>query len=190
MRHDSILSALLVASMLTGCAGVFSPQPVGEAPLALVADEWEGTWTDSRDFLEIRVIDAASGRLEAAWIEASANGFELERIEVLVRASGEALFGNALDEDRSDAAGAGKAPHRYAFFRMARAEGKIVIWWPRLESFARLVEEGGLPGTVTEEGDVVLGELSKEHLSLLAGDEGAALFEWDEPGVLFRPSGD
>jgi hypothetical protein len=188
MRTLLVPAAFLAALVLTGCTGVFSPQPIGGSPLALAPEEWEGTWTDSQDFLEIRVIDSESGRIEAAWIETRGDGFELERVEVLIRQTGDALFGNAI-ENPDEKESAEEAEFRYAFFRIGREGEKIIVWWPSVEAFKAAVEEGTLPGVVTEGGDVVLGDLGPEHLAILAADESAVLFSWKEPGTLFRPGG-
>jgi hypothetical protein len=188
MRTLLVRGTLLAALALTGCTGVFSPKPIGESPFALAPEEWEGTWTDSQDFLEIRVIDAESGRIEAAWIETRDDGFGLERVEVLIRQTGDALFGNAI-ENSEEKENAEEAETRYAFFRIGRDGEKLVVWWPSVEAFKAAVEEGTLPGVVTEGGDVVLGDLGPEHQAVLAADESAVLFSWKEPGTLFRPGG-
>lgn len=185
MRTHGLLLTTLVGLTLTACAGVFSTQPVGREPLMLLAEDWEGTWTDSEGFLEIRIVDADSGRLEAAWIEKKEGDFKLERVEVLVRQEGEAVFGNAIEEPESDEVQDPKKP-RYAFFRLARDGGKIVIWWPSVEGFKALVNAGTLPGKVTDGNDVELGPLDPEHLAMLARGESSGLWQWQEPGVLFR----
>jgi hypothetical protein len=179
----------LFSFTLSGCTTVMSTQPVGETPMVLVAEEWEGTRSDTEDFLEMRVIDAEGGRLEAAWIEGREDGFELERIEVVVRRSGDAIFGNALEEADAEDEPGGKAEAEtlYAFFRLARDGEKLVIWWPEADAFRELVESGTLPGRVTEGKDVVLETLSAEQLALLSSNESAYLYGWKEPGVLFRP---
>jgi hypothetical protein len=185
MRTHKLLLTTLAGLALTACSGVFSTQPVGREPVTLVAEEWEGTWTDSEGFLEIRIVDADSGRLEAAWIERREGDFELERVEVLLRREGEAVFGSSIQEPESDGDRESEK-QRYAFFRLARDGGKIVIWWPSVEAFKDLVEAGTLPGKVTEGDDVELGPLEPEHLAMLAQAEGSGLWQWQEPGVLFR----
>jgi len=186
MRTHGLLLTTLVGLTLAACSGVFSTQPVGREPVTLVAEEWEGTWTDSENFLEIRIVDADSGRLEAAWIERRDGDFELERVEVLVRREGGAIFGNSLQEPESGEGRESEEPRRYAFFRLTRDDGKILIWWPNVDAFKALVEAGTLPGEVTEGNDVELGPLEPEHLALLAGGASSGLWQWQEPGVLFR----
>src|SRR5210317_1214779 len=97
MRMRGLFTSLMIALLLGGCSAVLTTEPIGEEPLLIVAEEWEGTWTDSEDFLEIRVVDSAMGRLEVAWIETDAEGFELERVDVLLRQGGEAIYANVLE---------------------------------------------------------------------------------------------
>lgn len=194
MRMRDVLASLLIGSLLGGCSAVLSTEPVGNEPLVLLAEEWDGTWSDSEDFLEIRVVEPEAGRLGVAWIEYSVNGFDLEHLDVWLRRSGDVIFANVLevsDEDPGtdgsvDDTGAEAEP--YAFFRLAREDGKLVVWNPKLEAFKALVEDGKLPGTVTEGGDVVLGTLSDAQLALLASDDSAHLWSWKEPGILLRTS--
>ena len=193
MRIQLICLSAFLSLTLAGCTTVMSTQPVGEVPVALTAEDWEGTWTDSEDFLEIRVIDGEAGQLEAAWIETGEDGFELESVEIFMRRSGDALFGSVLDEP-DDEAGVGDEEAEpealYAFFRLARDGKKLVVWWPDVEAFQALVEEGRLPGEVTEGDDVVLEALSEAQLELLSSDQNAGLWEWKSPAILMRAERD
>jgi hypothetical protein len=192
MRY--VLASLLIGSLLGGCSAVLSTEPVGSEPLALLAEEWDGTWSDSQDFLELRVIDSESGRLGVAWVEYRGDDFDLERLDVWLRKSGDVIFANVLevaDDDEGtdgsvDDTTSGADP--YALFRVSREGEKLIVWSPKLDAFKALVEEGKLPGTVTEGGDVVLGSLSDAQLTLLASDESAHLWSWQEPGILLRTS--
>ena len=194
MRMRDVLCGLLAGMLITGCSSVMSTRPVGEAPLALVSEEWSGTWTDSEGFLEVRVVDPEAGRIEAAWIETHDSGFELERVEVSLRSGGDAVFANVLESanDDGDAAetvegGAGdEAAPLFAFVRVAREGDKLVLWWPEVEAFRELVEAGKLPGKVTDGKDVVLDQLSSGQLGLLTSDDSASLYDWKDPRVLLR----
>jgi hypothetical protein len=55
-----------------------------------------------------------------------------------------------------------------------------------VDAFKALVEAGTLPGTVTDGGDVVLDQLSRQQLELLTSEGHAELWSWTEPGVLTR----
>ena len=63
MRVRIVFLGLLLGLTAAGCTTVMSTQLVGGSPVSLIPEEWEGTWSDSEDFLEIRVIDAEEGRL-------------------------------------------------------------------------------------------------------------------------------
>ncbi len=154
----SLRVLLLTAALpltLTACTVVYSLQPVGEEPLVLDAEEWEGTWNKGEDFLKIRVVDSQAGRLEAAWIETTEEGFELERVEVLVRKSGDVIFGNAFEEPDEEEEKKVADPW-YLFFRIGRGGEQLTLWYPNVKGFKAFVRGGRLPGTVTEGGDVDL----------------------------------
>ena len=190
MRRFPVVCTLACAA-LTGCSTVTSVEPIGKQPLVLVADEWDGTWSDSEDFLEIRVIDPDAGRLEAAWIEIGDDGFELERVEVLLRQSGSSVFGNARELGRNgEVESGGDVETQFVFFRLSREGDKLILWDPKLEAFRSLVEAGTLPGTVTEDGDVVLEPMTTEQLEWLSSDRSSELWDWTEPGILRRTEDD
>ena len=172
MRSRVVAGCVLAGMLAAACSSVMSIQPVGEAPLVLVPEEWSGTWSDSEGFLEVRVVEPEAGRIEAAWIEASDSGFELERVEVYLRSSGEAIFANVLElksdgveaAETVDGGGVAEEAPLYAFLRVARDGDKLVLWWPKVEAFRELVEAAKLPGEITEEDDVVLDELTPEQV--------------------------
>lgn len=51
-----------------------------------------------------------------------------------------------------------------------------------------LVEKGALPGIAESDGNVVLGDLTSEHLKLITSSAKGALLDWEEPTVLIRLS--
>lgn len=189
MKQPGML--VLAASVLfAGCSAVLSTQPVGEQPIDLSDGSWDGTWSDTDDFLEVRVLDAQAGRLQAAWIESRNDGFEIEQIEVWLRRGGDATYANVIEledagSDSEEDSGDAPALH-FAFVRVAREGDRLTLWHPRLEAFKALVEAGELPGAITDSGDVVLGALSEKQLERLSSSDGGELWDWANPGFLVR----
>lgn len=173
------LSGLGFCLLVTfGCNPVTSRHPVGTEPLQLEAPEWEGTWSNPEGSLEVRIVDAKAGQLEAAWIELEEDGFELETLEVHLLRGGGALFASVRENPTEDP--------DYLIALIDKEENQILIWWPDGDKFKRLVEDGQLPGEVSEDGAVTLGKLEPQHLTLLTSEEHETPFQWRKPGVLFR----
>jgi hypothetical protein len=49
-----------------------------------------------------------------------------------------------------------------------------------------MVQNGVLPGTVDENGDITLGELSADHIKVITSETRGVLFNWDDPIVFIR----
>ena len=62
----------------------------------------------------------------------------------------------------------------------------ILLWPPRREDIARLVKNGTLEGGENGREETQLKHLSTSHLDLLAKDDSATLFQWDEPLIFIR----
>ena len=121
----------------------------------------------------------------AAWIE----GMELESYDTLIRQSEGWLFFNIKDKSEDS------DEHGYFWGRIKRDGNTILLWDPDVEKFRSLVREGVLPGEVKKSGDnkekdsdVILGELSAEHIRVLTSGEHGVLFNWDKPLVLIKLS--
>jgi hypothetical protein len=59
------------------------------------------------------------------------------------------------------------------------------MWWPNQDRFRDAVTRGTLPGTIKEDHDVLLGDLSAEQLDLINSPE-ANLLNWEHPMVFIR----
>jgi hypothetical protein len=73
----------------------------------------------------------------------------------------------------------------YHWARLALDEHSALLWWPSQQRFRDAVTAGKLPGTIKEDQDVLLGELSAEQLEMINAPE-ANLLNWTEPLVLVR----
>lgn len=171
-----MLAAVSVLS-LAGCSTVYSTKPIGENVVSIVEPaEWEGTWINSSMDVPviIKVTDAQKGILKAMWIE----DMKLESHEVQLLGSGEWMFGNIKDDKDG----------RFLWGRIKQEASQIILWFPDVAKISALVKAGSLPGTVDEGGDVTLGDLKAEHLSLIMSDDKGILFDWTDPLVLIRLS--
>jgi len=165
----------IMAATITGCGVVYTTQPIGEKPSLIEAKNWEGTWTNGEDFLTINVLDETNGLLQAAWIEHDQNQIKLESCKVHLLESGDWVFVSIQDKDN---------PKRYGWGRIKKDGQQVVVWLPDSVKFKTLVKEGQLPGRI-ENDDVVLGDLTSEHLKLITSETEGVLFEWDKP-IVFR----
>lgn len=183
IRRIAAVAALLPA--LAACDVVVSTHPVGLEPVAVEAEEWEGTWVADDGAFTLRVPEkGAAGRVELGWIEEEGDRFVLKTSQVYLRSAGEWMFGSVENDEDP---GSGRPENvRYLWGRLEKDEGKILFWLPSVEKFRQLVEDGVLPGEVEEGGDVVLGQLAAEHLELITSGKKGVLFEWEAPMILRR----
>lgn len=175
------LAVAAILPLLAACDVVLSTHPVGNEPVTLAAEEWQGTWITDDGAITLVVPDGPPGRLQLAWIEVK-NEPELQTALVHVRSTGGWLFGSFEDEEAEK----GQELARYIWGRLVKDEGTILFWLPREERFRELVEAGVLPGEVDEDGDVLLAKLGPQHLAIIASEDRGALFEWDDPTILRR----
>lgn len=167
------LGLALALSLLGACTTVHSAAPVGDTPVAVEAEAWHGTWAHPEGALVVEALDPPGNRLRVSWID----GTEIRSLEVhLLEASGH-MFASFADPDR---------PELYLWMRIDKNADQALAWRPAAEKIAALVKEGELPGTVDDDGNVVLRELSPAQLALLTSEARGVLFEWEDPLVLTR----
>jgi len=159
---------------------------VGEKPVQLDAGQWDGDWRGNDGVMKIKVKDSEAGILQVAWIE----DMELQQFDVCLLESGGWQFFNLKDEDEDEEESDG-----YYWGRISKNSNSIFLWDPDIKKFRSLVRDGTLPGEARKSGkdnehesDVVLGELTSEHLELITSEEKGVLFNWDEPMVLMKIS--
>jgi hypothetical protein len=197
MNLTKVLRLGLSLVFLTGCHAVYSTHPVGDAPVAVSPDDWEGTWVHRDGALTVAVLDPEKGVLEIGWVEKKQERLKLERYKVLLRKSGEWLFGSVQDPDK---------PKLYVWGRIKNADGQIVLWAPDVQKAMALVEKGVLPGHVekmndvsftdpeavgpgpipSKESDVVLTRLGATELKVIMSGETGGFFDWERPLVFRR----
>jgi len=162
-----------------GCSMVTSVRPVGDMPLVLDPIEWEGTWIAADGGpVVVKVDDARKGQLKLAWIEGDKE-MVLKTATVILLKSGAWHFANLRDDTQSGTSAA------YLFACVKRQKNVVIVWLPRPERFAGLIEEKVLPGAVSKE-RISLGELQPEHMKIIASEGRGLLFDWENPVVLMK----
>ena len=149
----------------------------GETDRKSRSEDWEGVWINDEVAMNIEVLDEASGVIQAAWIEeGEGKKFERKSHRVYLTEWGNWQFFSAKEKEESE---------HYVWGRFEKEGGQIIIWIPDPGKFGHLVEEGILPGTVDGH-DVVLADMTAEHMELITTSKEGVLFVWDHPLVLLR----
>ncbi len=179
MKALKLLGVIALPLLLWGCSEVTSSAPIGEKPLVLDAEEWNGTWIIDEYAITFLVEDAEQGRLQIAWVEASESNLKMSTELVHFRTSGKWVFANTLDGDASG------GEERYVFLRVEKDEDQIFLWGPDAIQFTEAVEAGRLPGEIDGK-DVHLSALSASHVEVIKSDSDQVMFIWGGPVVLQR----
>jgi hypothetical protein len=178
---NSTTVAVLASALLCRCSTVTTPYAVGERDLQINAEEWEGLWLGADGgVVVLKVIDSATGSLDAFWLDEESGTPVLRRSAARLRESHGWIFGSVPDEVDDD----GTEPPEFVWARVVNDRETLTLWSPDVEKFKRLVEEGRLPGTASS--SVELGTLEPSHYELITSDAEGVLFDWEEPIVLRR----
>ena len=184
MKTTTVFSTLAAAILLCGCNMVLSEQPFGQEILPIDADTYEGLWIGPGVAVAIDAINPDSG-LAVIHVLSSTTGFGedrstmLEEYETSLMSAGDWTIANLADPEQQEG---------YFWLRYTIEDNVLTFWWPNVEKFAELVDEGVLPGAVeTGEATVVtLGPLEPEHYERLTSGSDGVLFQWQEPVQLHR----
>ena len=171
-----LITLLLCTFLLAACDSVTTDGPIG-TPVAIDASQWEGIWLHEESAITIRVVDAAAGELESAWIETKNDGLVMERQRGQIRQAGQWQFAVMPAEGEADT-------QRYFLARALMEDGRLILWTANPAAFRAAVETGRLPGTV-EDDDVRLPAPDDALVEKLIAD-GPTLFDWESPLVLIR----
>jgi hypothetical protein len=180
MKTIKLLFASALLLCLWGCDSVTSTALVGEKPVSLVAEEWDGTWLNAEGAVTLKVTDASQGKLRASWIEESGDELKLETWNIQIRSSGSWSFANVRDDGDDQ-----EIEERYLFTRVKKDNRQILFWMPDTDAFTAAVKAGQLPGEISDS-NVRLTALNADHLAVIKSDQRPTLFDWDEPLVLLR----
>lgn len=166
---------ILVFCLLTVIGCFESQEPVGETPIGINPQEWEGTWVSldkKTDTLVLQVVDAPQGILlmkKTIW-----NDWKKQvdsRTSVLyLRKSGDWLFASWKQEFEDK----GFLWGRTGNWAMKDGRRVILFWLPDFEKVPRLITRGELPGRLVggKEGkQEILGPLLPKHYRVLRDRE-------------------
>ena len=170
--------------ILGACSQVLSSAPIGETPVSISEEDWDGVWVWEEGAIAIKVLDEATGVLLVSIIEVDKEPPTVEPTEMRLSRVGGWTFANWEEE-----------PGVFSWLRVEREGEMILAWGPDFSRFKELVDEGILPGEVRSRGDpmgggqVVLDTLTEEHLDIITDSSEGVLFDWDEPVGAFRVIG-
>jgi hypothetical protein len=187
MRRLSQWAMWLFGLMLAACTEVTSFMQVGDEPVYLEPDDWEGLWlhtpwpTSKQEqqsldpatgvgITSVRVVDAQGGILELC-NQYGTN--DVSRVVIRQHVTGNkiAFFVNRFTGRRWG----------YEWGKVDGIRSPLIIWVPKIEKFGELVKTGAISGQIVGRGgesELLLAPLSSEHLDLLTRDEGARLFDY------------
>lgn len=177
MRHILGLCAVILGG---GCSAVYSPVPVGDKPTNIdsVREEWEGTWLHADGAMTVKVVDGSNGVLQVGWIEDQQGGLKHETASVFLRSGAGWTFASIKPQGETN-------DNRYVWARIEKQERQAILWGPDVKKFKALVQDGVIPGKV-QDGDVVLGGLTSNHLHLITSETNGVVFDWDHPFALIK----
>lgn len=181
MRHLKWFMIPCLLLTLSGCGAVYVKAPIGEAPLVLIASEWEGEWISGDEgVVSVKVLDREQGILQLSAVDYnSENKPKLVSETVHIRKWKQFLFAAVPTEGKGDVP-------LFFWARLERVADRVVFWLPDRRKIKVLVEAGKLPGLVEKNDDVVLGDLKESHYEILTSEKEGILYNWDDPGVLVR----
>ncbi len=177
MKCLRVVCTGLLALVFSACAVVYVESPVGEDPVKLDAEEWNGTWLHAEGAVTVKVLDSEDGALGLAWVDSEGEQLVPKSAAVHLRLAGGRVLVSWKEEDAAEPG--------YLWGILSRRDEQVVVLAPDADKFRVLVEQQKLPGHV-ENGDIYLGRLGPEHLDIILSDQEGFLFDWEEPLVLTR----
>jgi hypothetical protein len=154
---------LLIAVLIGGCSTVSSKAPVGDPALADDAKKLAGIWmtADGAPFW-VQHIDGNEVRIASVDWNKDESRFELEEARAFLTQDDDRQFINLADLDADE-----ESPG-YSFARVTGLDDRsIVLLFPRVDAFAKAVEEGVLKGAIKQQpnGKTVQLESTTEQLN-------------------------
>lgn len=172
---------LFSVPLLLGCGEVITDAPLGETPVSVQEEDWEGIWVAPEEVYMVEVLDEAEGRLLVGEITGGQSPEVEDLTEMQLSRIGDWYFANWETE-----------PGEFQWFRVHRKGDHIIIWLAEFDGFAALVDQGVMPGEIRSSGsddEVFIGPLTDEHLEIITEGSDGALFDWENPGTLYRVQG-
>jgi hypothetical protein len=162
MRSQCVL-LLLTTALFSGCSTVSSKVPLGDPALAEDAKKLAGIWmTPDGDPFWVRHIDGNEVRIATVEWNKAESRFELEEAKALLTQDDDRQFINLAELHPAE-----ESPG-YNFARVTGLDDRsIVLIFPRVDAFAKAVEEGVLKGAIKQQpsGKTVQLESTTEQLN-------------------------
>lgn len=181
MKLCEFLAVVFCAFLLSGCAAVYVPEPLGQEAVKL-DDSWSGSWLHDDAIIRTRVADADEGRLDVAWIEQKDGHTKLESFTAIIRSRDGHVFASIRDKD---------SDHGYFWLLVdKRSPNEAVIWSANAKQFRSLISEGKIEGKILHpesehNNNVVLKEMPGDLLDRVT-EPSANLLLWQEPMFMVR----
>jgi hypothetical protein len=173
MRLTLFAGACLL--LLAGCNAVYSDKPVGETPVVVTPEEWEGTWAHKEGAVTVAVSDGAKGLLDVGWVEKKQGQLVFEHYRVQLLQSGRWMFGSTEDSKR---------PAHFVWGSIEKDGEQLILWTPNVARVRELVATGELRGRLLDDDvmvtDAAPGDIEK-IMSLAVG-----AMDWERPLVFNR----
>jgi hypothetical protein len=184
-----MLLMLTFTCAVMGCSSVVSHHPIGNTPVVLVPEDWEGIWVIEDGVAFIKVFDSAQGVVRMAWVEEEDQDFRLRTITVKL------MEGNAWQYWNIIAVDGTAIEEEYLWGKLEKHEQEIVVWFPELQPFKEAINAHTIQGEVREERQtggmvitrkVLLHDSPQHILSVIEAHDTCIYFQCDDPGVLRR----
>ena len=189
MAKSVTFGLLFTAAILctsSGCSVVRSVEPMGASPVALIPEEWDGTWhtPGSSAFCVAKVSDAANGELDVAVLGIEDERIRMRTLHVRIRQSGDWLFFSvpAREFSNSDA----DAKDGYFWGRLKKEGDRVVFWLPHFARIEAALSEGRLPGKRLSNSDIELEPMKAADYEWMTSEKAGVLLDWENPVVLIR----
>lgn len=179
-----IVSALLVA----GCAVVTSENIIGDTPVQLSPEAWDGTWKNEDTALQLKVLDAEKGLLKIAWFEDKDGELKPESLTVQIRKGEQWEYLTLLEGELYN----DLTLEKYCWGRIEKQGKRILFWLPNPERFELAVQSNALEGKVIK---VKKENYPSTHVKLTGSPQkliqqvesgGGEYFLWDKPLTLLK----
>lgn len=152
------ITGICIALLLIGCDTVTSLNQVGQLPLPLVKEQWQGAWLVENDVVHIKVIDESKGHmlLYVVDVDAGVPDKVVQSYKVYVRKSSSSHYLNLLDNDPS--------VEGYFFAKFKRDDNQIQLWLPANKSIHKAVKSGTISGKTNQNDSSILLQATAQEL--------------------------
>ena len=182
MQTRTLLAAVALLLLSTGCSSVSSTKQLGQPVTDVEAKQLEGIWL-MPDEEPIHIRHVADNELRMAGIEWKDGSFELGEMTVHVTRDSDVLYVN-LTHNQSN-----ELP-TFSFLRLSVVENELLlVQGPNVPSFEQAVAGGKIKGTIEKKQHgtkVVLDPEGEQLDDFVLPSRAAEQFNFEEPLVLRR----